>query len=137
MKLNDSIEGIVKWNGPSVDGDDNLQTAIRRMADNSVSGLLVRQGGEVLGVITDWDIMQSLDNGHDPATTKVASFMTSCEVMLGRKIKSPCVQLDASISIKDALRVMAGENVHHMLITGPNNEIGLLSSLDLLKGACC
>ena len=56
MQLNDSIEGIVNWNGPSVQGDDTLQTAVRQMADHNVSGLLVRQAGNVLGVITDWDI---------------------------------------------------------------------------------
>lgn len=137
MKLNDSIEGIVNWNSPRIQGDDTLQMAILKMAENNVSGLMVLQGGNVLGVITDWDIMQSLDSGYDPAETKVSKFMTSCEVMLDREIKSPCVQLDTSIKIKDALRVMAMENVHHLMITGPNNETGLVSSLDLLKGACC
>ena len=137
MRLNNSIDGIVNWNGPSVQGDDTLQTAVRLMADHNVSGLLVRQAGNVLGVITDWDIMHSLDSGHDPTATTVSKFMTTCEVMLGKEIKSPCVQLDASIKIKDALRVMAMENVHHLMVTGPNDETGLLSSLDLLKGACC
>ncbi|MEJ2691353.1 MAG: CBS domain-containing protein [Deltaproteobacteria bacterium] len=137
MNLNDSIEGIVNWNSPRIQGDDTLQMAILKMVENNVSGLMVLQGANVLGVITDWDIMQSLDSGHDPAETKVSKFMTSCEVMLDREIKSPCVQLDTSITIKDALRVMAMENVHHLMVTGPNNETGLVSSLDLLKGACC
>lgn len=136
MNLNDSIEAFVKWNGPSIQSDDTVQTAVQMMADHNVSGLMVLQAGVVLGVITDWDIMHSVDSGHDPAETKVAKFMTSCEVMLDKEIKSPCVQLDSSIKIKDALRVMAMENVHHLMVTGPNNETGLISSLDLLKGAC-
>lgn len=137
MKLNDSIEAVVNWNSPSIQGDETLQAAVRKMAENNVSGLIVLQEGNVLGVITDWDIMHSLDSGNDPAATKVSKFMTSCEVMLNKEIKSPCVQLDTSIKIKDALRVMAMENVHHLMVTGPNNETGLISSLDLLKGACC
>jgi len=137
MKLNDSIQAVVNWNSPSIQGDETLQAAVRKMAENNVSGLIVYQEGNVLGVITDWDIMHSLDSGNDPTDTKVAKFMTSCEVMLDKEIKSPCVQLDTSIKIKDALRVMAMENVHHLMVTGPNNETGLISSLDLLKGACC
>ena len=136
MKLNNSIKNIVHWNGPSVKSNDTLQTAIQRMTEGNVSGLLVRQDDTVLGVITDWDIMHSLDSGLDPGNTEVGRFMTTCEVMLDREIKSPCVQLDASISIMDALRLMAGENVHHLIITGPNDEIGIVSSLDLLKSAC-
>jgi predicted transcriptional regulator len=136
MGLNDSIDSIVHWDGPSIQGDETLERAICRMADIKVGGLLVKQDGNVLGVITDWDIMHSIDNGYDPTETKVSKFMTSCEVMLGKEIKSPCVQLDASIRIKDALRVMAMENVHHLMITGSNDEVGLVSSLDLLKGAC-
>ncbi len=137
MKLNDSIQAVVNWNSPSIQGDETLQAAVRKMAENNVSGLIVYQEGNVLGVITDWDIMHSLDSGNDPTDTKVSKFMTSCEVMLDKEIKSPCVQLDTSIKIKDALRVMAMENVHHLMVTGPNNETGLISSLDLLKGACC
>ncbi|MEW6428186.1 MAG: CBS domain-containing protein [Thermodesulfobacteriota bacterium] len=137
MKLTDTIEETVRWDDPGVRSDDTLLTAIRLMAAGNVSGLLVRLNGEVLGIITDWDIMHSVNNGYDPAETRVDKFMTACQAMLGRSIKSPCIQLDGSISIKDALRLMADQNVHHLMVTGGEGEVGLLSSLDLLRAACC
>lgn len=134
MGLNDEIGSAVNWNAPSVDTNDSLLTVIRKMVESQTSALAVTVDGNVAGVVTDMDIMMCIDKGLDLDETKAARFMTSCEVIGNRNVKSPCVQLDAAQTAENALGVMNRAGVHHLLVTGENDRVtGMVSIIALLK----
>lgn len=134
MGFNDEIVKAVNWNVPSVDMEANLRTATQLMVENQSSALIVMMNDEVMGVVTDMDIMESLGKNDDLDETKVAEFMTSCELISNEEIASPCAQLDSAESVNNALAVMNSAGIHHLLVSGEEkNKAGIVSILDLLK----
>ena len=134
MGLNDEISLAVNWDAPSVGIEDSLRIVIQKMIDANVSALAVKTGDHVVGVITDMDVMLGVDEGNDLDETKASSFLTACELIDDKGVKSPCVQLDAAESVGNALGVMAVAGVHNLLVSGENKKgAGMVSVHDLLR----
>lgn len=132
MGLGSEISSAVKWDSPSVDLQVTLRTAITRMVNSGVSALVVKSGDKVVGVVTDMDLMRCIAKGDDLDAVTVSNFMTSCEVISGKKIKIPCIQLDKTQNVKNAIGVMDLAGVHHLFITG-KKDAGIISAQDLLR----
>jgi predicted transcriptional regulator len=136
MNIKKEIKRAIKRKFPAVGIDDNLEHAMRQMADANTSALVVKLGEELVGLVTVTDIMYSLSNGHDLQNTKVSSFMTKCEFISNkRSSKTPaCLQLDEDEEIISAIKVMYEGGVNHLLISGSNGEpVGMVSSLEMIK----
>jgi predicted transcriptional regulator len=132
MGLGNEISSAVKWDAPSVDMQDTLRMAIAKIASSGVSALLVKSGGEVIGVVTDMDLMHCIADGNDLDGLTVSKFMTSCEIISGKQIKTPCVQLDETQSVKQAIGIMDVAGVHNLLVSGEKG-VGVMSARDLLR----
>ncbi|MCB2181875.1 MAG: CBS domain-containing protein [Desulfobulbaceae bacterium] len=134
MGLNDEIEKAINWEIQSIDVNDSMRTAAEKMIAVKSMALVVKDGDEVIGVLTDKDLMFCFEENVDLDATVVTSCMTPCELITTKKTKSPCVQLDSAQSVKNAIALMNVSGVHHLLISGLDDKhIGLVSSLDLLK----
>lgn len=134
MSLNDTISKAIKKDTPAVVLEDTLATAIGKMVDADCSALVVKSGDELIGIVTDMDIMDCLSQKGLAGEIKVADFMIRCELISEKGVKSPCIQLDEDEKVENALRVMAAAGVHHLLVSGANNKaIGIVSSKALLK----
>jgi len=118
----------------TVSVDDNLDSALKLMAENNVTGLLVEMNDNPIGIITVSDILYSLANEEDPRNIKVSSFMTKCELISDQTVMTPCVQLDEDNDVLSAIKVMNEAGVSHVLVSGSNGEpVGMVSSLDIVK----
>ena len=134
MALQDEIKEAVNWHTESVSTDDSMRTAVEKMIASRSAALAVMQGNEVVGVLTDMDLMGCIDRSDDLDATKACTCMTACELITDEGTKSPCAQLDASQSVENAIGVMHIGGVHHLLVSGDDEKcIGLVSSIDLLK----
>ena len=134
MGLNDEIIDAVDWNTPTVAPSESIRSAIQKMVAINASAVGVISGGEIVGVLTEMDLMISIDRGDDLDNTQVARCMTACELLKDEKVKSPCAQLDASQSVENALGVMNRAGVHHLMVSDVvNNRVGVVSILGLLK----
>lgn len=136
MGLNTEIKNAVNWEAPAVAMDDSLRIVIQKMVDSKRSSVLVKTGDDVVGIVTDMDILGSIARYDDLDGTKVSGFMTGCELILGSAVKSPCVQLDSEQSVGDAIGVMNAAGVHHLVVSGDKETCtGVVSVLDLLEMA--
>lgn len=134
MSLKDTIKKAIIKDTPAVALEDTLETAIRKMVGGTSSALAVQSGDELIGIVTDMDIMESIRRNGLSTTTRVSDFMEPCELLSEKGTKSPCVQLDEDESVENALKAMARAGVHHLLVSGANNKIiGIVSSQALLK----
>ena len=134
MGLNDEIQNVVNWEAQGVDVNDSIRVAIQKMADSKASALVVKLGDEVVGVLTDMDLMECVDKDENLDETKVSNCMTACDLITREGAESPCVQLDSSESVGNALGVMNLAGVHHLLVSGEDDKsLGLVSITDLLK----
>ena len=136
MGFDDTISAGIQKDAHSVGRSDSLRTAIKKMTDAKVSGLIVKSGHDVVGIITVRDVLNSVAQNNDLDITKVSSFMTSCELISDKSVKTPCVQLDEGQSVKDALAIMNEAGVSNLMVTGDNDKaIGIISALTLLEMA--
>ena len=134
MALHDPITPAVK-STPIVGLEDSLLTAAEEMTKNDVSALIVKQGDELIGILTDMDIMEGIvHNGSDLEDTNVANCMTACQLITDSPAKSPCVQLYEGENVKNALDVMSTAGIHNLLVSC---EMGVRTCMvnirDLLK----
>ena len=134
MGLNDEIIDAVDWNTPTVAPTESIRSAIQKMVTINTSAVGVMAEGEIVGVLTEMDLMISIDQGDDLDNTQVTRCMTACELLKDEKVKSPCAQLDASQTVENALGVMNRAGLHHLMVSDVvNNRVGVVSILGLLK----
>jgi len=100
---------------------DSLRDAARRMRADGISALPVMRGSELVGIITERDIVTAFVDGLDPDRTPVAACMTS-----GPRVASP----DEPVSVA-ALR-MVGGGLRHLPVVENGRVVGMLSARDLL-----
>lgn len=135
MAVTDFISAAIKKDIPAVKLDDTLRTAIEKMVEARTTALMVEAGGEFVGIVTDMDIMKSISDNDDPDGTRVAKFMTACELITAKRThQTPCVQLDETETVKMACGVMQLAGLHNILVTGKDDKpVGFVSTADLIK----
>lgn len=134
MGFDDQIGTLINQNAPSVTTADTLLDAMRIMVDQQISALVVKTGDEMAGVVTDLDILASINRGDDLEKTTVTGSMTSCQLISAEPAKSPCVQLDTGQSVHHALALMGKAGFRHLVVVGDNNTpLAVVSDLDLFR----
>jgi predicted transcriptional regulator len=129
-----TIKDALRKDVPAVEVDDMLETAMKSMADENLTAMMVKQGEEIVGILTISDVMYSLADGENPQQTKVTAFMTKCELISAAGVRSPCVQLDEDEDLLAAIKVMNEAGVNHVMVSGPDGRpAGMVSSLEIIR----
>jgi CBS domain-containing protein len=114
---------LMRRNIECIDRDATLITAARRMADKRIGALMVTQTGEMVGIVTERDLLQKgLARNEDPARIRVGSVMTHT-----------LIDIDINRTVHDASDLMAEKNIRHLPITENRTIVGILSVRDLVR----
>ena len=92
------------------------------MVDARVSAMLIVDGDDMVGIVTDRDIRSRVVAANRPVDEPVSSIMTA----------SP-ITLDAEARAYTAALVMMQNNIHHLPITSDEKLIGLVSRSDFMR----
>lgn len=106
-----------------IDQAETLSTAATLMADKRIGSLLVTQDEEVVGIVTERDLVQkgvALDN--DPNHVTVGTVMTT-----------PFIDIDINRTVHDASDLMAEKGIRHLPVTENHAIVGILSIRDLIR----
>jgi CBS domain-containing protein len=104
--------------------EETLLGAATRMNWYRVGALPVYRRHRLVGIVTERDVVAALADGADPATTKVADYMTG---------KPVTVRPDEDVEV--AARRMAELGVRHLPVVDGRRLVGVLSIRDLLAPA--
>lgn len=97
--------------------------ASHMMNDNEIHSLLVEEGGEYIGIITNHDISKKLVGENlDPSKVQVAAVMSF-----------PLIKLESHESMEKAAQVMRDHAIHHLAVTEHGQMLGTLSINDYHK----
>lgn len=97
--------------------------AAQTMAEKEIGSLFVTQAEEIVGIVTETDLVRKVIADHLPASsTSIKSVMNY-----------PLVQIDIDSTVRDASRLMAKERIRHLAVTEENKVVGLVSLRDLIK----
>lgn len=97
--------------------------AIRSMADNHVGALLVMQGQELAGIVSERDYARKVILlGRSSSTTAVREIMSS-----------PVFTLPPDSTVDEAMRLMTDHRIRHLPVVANGRVLGVVSIGDLVK----
>ena len=107
----------------SVQPDDPVITAIRKMAEHHIGALLVMTGDKLVGIVSERDYARKVVLlGRSSTETRVAEIMTS-------KVITVTPKQDAH----DCMRLMTDKRIRHLPVVTGERVIGVLSIGDLVR----
>jgi CBS domain-containing protein len=106
----------------SIEADRTVLEAARFMMEHNIGALPVLRDGELVGIVSERDIMnRAVAIGRMPGTTKVSEIMTANPKSVG-----------ADESVDECLFLMREFGFRHLLITESKKLKGLVSLRDIL-----
>jgi CBS domain-containing protein len=103
--------------------DATVFEAVRRMVEADVGSLLVREGGEVIGIITERDYLRRVAlERRDDVTTAVRDAMSS-----------PLVVVSPDTSIDECMAIMTDRRIRHLPVVDQGQLAGIVSIGDVVK----
>ena len=97
--------------------------AIRSMADNHVGALVVMEGQQLVGIVSERDYARKVIlKGRASATTPVREIMSV-----------PVHTISPDQTVDDAMRLMTERRIRHLPVVRADRVIGVVSIGDLVK----
>ncbi len=117
-----TVGQVVKRKAVIVKPEDTIERVARILSRHRVGSAVVMDGDEVVGIITDRDILDKVvAKGRDPKTVKVREVMT----------RNP-VTIEDDYDISDAIDKMMEKGIRRLLVTRLGRPIGFVTAADLL-----
>jgi CBS domain-containing protein len=107
----------------TIQSDASLLEAAQLMGEKRIGSLLTIEAGEIVGIVTERDLVRKgLASSRDAGSTHVSAVMSS-----------PLLSIDVNRTIRDASKAMAEQGVRHLAVTENGKIVGVLSVRDLVK----
>ncbi len=107
----------------SVPVDATIEEAAQAMRLHNIGSLLIKDGEEFVGIVTQTDFSQKVvSKGMETETTPVSEIMTS-----------PMFTLDRYSTIEEANAFMRKHKIGHLGVTDDDKIVGILSISNLLN----
>ena len=102
--------------------DTDTQTAARIMRDRGIGSLFVTNDKEIIGILTDTDMMRRVvAAGADATKTTVEQIMSA-----------PIMTIEEGKTLLDANDLMAKSHLRHLGVTREGKLVGVISVRDLV-----
>jgi CBS domain-containing protein len=117
-----AVGQVVKRKAVIVKPDDTVHRVAKILSKNKVGSAVVVKDDEIVGIITDRDILDKVvAKGRDPKTIKVKEVMT----------ENP-ITIEDDYEVQDAIDKMMDKGIRRLLVTRLGRPIGFVTAADLL-----
>ena len=107
----------------SVDENNSVIDTASKMTEHNISAILIRQGGELVGIVTDRDIIRKVvSKGLDPQKIKAAQIMSA-----------PLITISSNASIEEAAQKMRDKKIRRLIVEEKNRKTGLITESDIVR----
>jgi CBS domain-containing protein len=103
------------------DPQESLTDAAQRMRDHGVGSLAVLDDEELVGILTERDLLWAMADGAAANVTRVSTYMSS-----------PAVVVAPETDVVEAGRLMVKWDVRHLPVVAVGQLRGMISARDLL-----
>ena len=105
-----------------IDADESVLEAVGQMVENNVGSLLVTEGGEVAGIVTERDYLRRVTLEGRTEEAPVREIMTS-----------PLIVATVDTTVDECMALMTDRRIRHVPVVEDNRVVGLVSIGDLVK----
>jgi CBS domain-containing protein len=106
----------------SVESTDSVLMAARLMNDRGIGGVVVTEGGRVVGIFTERDVLRRVvAEQRDPARTPVGDVMTA-----------PVLRCRPDTRLDDCRALMTERRIRHLPVEDGDDLRGIITTGDLL-----
>lgn len=116
MKISDIMTKAAVIDQP----DDTLTMAAKKMWEQQTGSLLVLDGEDLVGIITERDILKAVAAGTDLDGTRISQVMTK-----------DLITVDPQTSLREAAGVMTDRWIRHLPVLEKGKLVGIASQRDL------
>ena len=116
--LGDKSRDVLK-----IDAEASALDAVRQMVGANIGSLLVTDGGEVTGIVTERDFLRRVAQ-EGPADEEV----TVRDIM-----SSPLVVVSPQTDIDECMAVMTDRRIRHLPVVDNGDVVGIVSIGDVVK----
>ena len=107
----------------SIGPDNSVFEALEMMAEKNVSGLLILENDNLLGIFTERDYARKLIlKGRFSKDTKVSDLMTK-----------NILYVEITNTVEDCMKLMTNKRIRHLPVLDSGRLIGILTIGDLVK----
>ena len=107
----------------TIASERTVQEAAQTMAEKRIGSLLILERGDMVGIVTETDLVRKV----------IAARLPARSTPIGAVMSYPLIQIDINHTVRDASRLMAEKRIRHLAVTEENKIVGLLSVRDLVK----
>jgi CBS domain-containing protein len=107
----------------AIDAGASVFEAVERMVEKNVGSLLVTEGGEITGIVTERDYLRRVTlEGREERETPVREIMSS-----------PLIVVTPETAIDECMALMTDRRIRHLPVVEKGDVVGLVSIGDLVK----
>jgi CBS domain-containing protein len=106
-----------------IEADASVYDAVKKMVERNVGALLVMDGADVAGIVTERDYLRRVAlQGRTDKETAVREIMTS-----------PLVVVTPETSIDECMALMTDRRIRHLPVVEGGEVVGIVSIGDVVK----
>ena len=106
-----------------IDADATALEAVKQMVDANIGSLLVTDGGEVTGIITERDYLRRVAHEGPPDDS----------VLVRDIMSSPLIVVSTETEIDECMAVMTDRRIRHLPVVEEGEVVGIVSIGDVVK----
>ena len=120
------VSDILRGKGSDVlkiDASATVFEALEKIVERNVGSILVTEGGEVVGIMTERDYLRKIAvQGRTSRDTRVSEIMSS-----------PLVYVTPETPLEETMAIMTDRRIRHLPVVENNDVVGILSIGDVVK----
>ena len=116
------VRNLMKSPVVSVDPDQSLQRAAQVMQEHGIGSVVVEQAGQVVGILTERDVMHAAAQLGDVSQARV-----------GEHMSAPVVTAAPNWDVTVAAAEMHDRRIRHLVVVEQGGALGVLSVRDVMS----
>ena len=122
MKVTYAVKDIMAKKIVTVESTVNVGDAIKLMAERNIGSVVVTRGGEMVGILTERDVLKKCYAPGQYTAMKAGEVMSE-----------PLITIRGDAAIGDAADLMAEKNARRLLVTENDKIQGIISQRDVME----
>ena len=116
-----AIGDVMRTRVVTVKTDDSVRLAVLRMLEEGVGSVAVCDGGTLVGIFTERDVLGLAGDGAELDAVRIGDVMT----------REP-LTVEAGVAVLDAARLMGERKIRHLPVVEGEHLLGMVGIRDIL-----